>query len=88
MRHSVSFPENISYKAEFTFWGSVSSLKHYPESNVQTEFVFTPLCTTRFPTASISAIHIRADWPLDWSSAAKWALLLITYLNAAVRAAK
>ena len=49
------------------------------------KFVFISLHTTRFPTAGI---HICADWPLDWSSAAKWALLLITYLTAAVRAAK
>ena len=45
------------------------------------KFVFISLHTTRFPTAGI---HICADWPLDWSSAAKWALLLITYLTAAV----
>ena len=39
--------------------------------------------TTRFPTAGLSAPHVRADWLLDWSLAAEWARLLSTYLTAA-----
>ena len=34
------------------------------------------------PAAGHSATHVRADWLLDWSLAAKWARLLITYLAA------
>ena len=41
------------------------------------------LISTRFPAAGLSTSHIRADWLHDWSSAAKWAQLLITYLVAA-----
>ena len=37
------------------------------------------LLSTRFPTACLSAAHFWTYWPLDWSLAAKWAELTITY---------
>ena len=45
--------------------------------------VLTYLLTARFPTPGLSATHVRIDWLLDWSLAAKQAKLLITYLVAA-----
>ena len=36
--------------------------------------------TTRFPTAGLSVTHVRAEWFLDWSIAAR---PVITYLAAA-----
>ena len=47
-------------------------------------FLHLILISTRFPAAGLSTSHIRADWLYDWSSAAKWAGLLITYLVAAL----
>ena len=44
---------------------------------------FTHLLTTHFSTTGLSAIDVHADWLLDRSLAAKWAKLLITYLDAA-----
>ena len=44
---------------------------------------YSPLLATPFPTAGISAAHVRADQLLNGSLAAKWARLLITYLTAA-----
>ena len=44
---------------------------------------FAYLLTTRFPSAGLSATHVRAGWLLDCSLGAKWARLLITYLAAA-----
>ena len=46
------------------------------------EFFFTSLRTTCSPAAGLSATDVWADWLLDWSLAAKWAQLLITYLCA------
>ena len=37
-----------------------------------------------FLQLGLSTAHVRADWLLDWRSAAKWAWLLITYLVAAL----
>ena len=45
--------------------------------------VFSSSPSTGFPAAGLSTSHIRADWLHYWSSAAKWAQLLITYLVAA-----
>ena len=53
-------------------------------SFLQTFFFHLILISTRFPAAGLSTSHIRADWLHDWSSAAKWARLLITYLVAAL----
>ena len=36
-----------------------------------------------FHSAGLSDTNIRADWLHDWSLAAKWARILITYLDAA-----
>ena len=47
------------------------------------ECVFLSLLSTRCPTAGLSATHFHPDWLLDWSLAAKWVQLLITYLTAA-----
>ena len=44
---------------------------------------FTPLLSTHFPSAGLSATHFQVDWLLDWSVAAKWAQPLITQLTAA-----
>ena len=41
---------------------------------------FTSILTTRFLRANLSALHVCADRLLDWSLAAKWARLLISYL--------
>ena len=40
--------------------------------------------STQFPTAGLSTSYVCADWLHDWSSAAKWARLLIPYLVAAL----
>ena len=36
----------------------------------------------RFPGVGLSTSNVRADWLHDWSSAARWAQLLITYIVA------
>ena len=51
--------------------------------NIQPKDLCTYLLTTRFSTAGLSAIHIHEDWLFERSLAAKWAQLLITYLDAA-----
>ena len=38
------------------------------------------LLSTRFPPAGLLTTHVRTDWLLDWSLAAKRARQLITYL--------
>ena len=52
--------------------------------NFSVEFFYLLLLSTRFPEAGLSTSHVCADWLHDWSSAAKWAQLLITYLVAAL----
>ena len=40
---------------------------------------FTPLLTTYFPTAGLSAIQVCTDFLLDWILSAEWSRLLTTY---------
>ena len=49
----------------------------------QGAYFFTFFLTTHFPATGLTATYVRADWLLDWSLAAKWVQLLITYLAAA-----
>ena len=46
------------------------------------QYFFTSLLSTCFPEAGFLATLVRADLLLDWSLAANWAQLLITYLAA------
>ena len=66
----------------FRFVWFVHCLRGTPQSTRLVSF-FISLLTTRFPTAGLSAAHVHPDWLLDWSLAAKWVELLITYLTAA-----